>query len=147
MNKAITFAILVLFLVQVSVAAVSSCSTMMMSSALSSQKTNDNAHQMMDHSQHALMFSSADNIGDSSKVNHSLHENMHENMQEYMQDDCCDESCICEIASCSYSNLMNHSTGFIFTNQTQQTKILFIASAHQAQYLNYLFKPPIRSIA
>jgi hypothetical protein len=139
MNKAITFAILVLFLVQVSVAAVSSCSPMMMSSALSSQVTNDNTHQMMDHSQHAMMFSSADNIGDSSKGNSSSHENM--------QDDCCDESCICEIASCSYSNLMNHSTGFIFTNQAQQTKILFIASAHQAQYLNYLFKPPIRSIA
>lgn len=143
MNKAITFAILVLFLVQVSVAAVSSCSTMMMSSALSSQITNDNAHQMMDHSQHAMMLSSADNLGDSSKVNPSSHEDM----QEIMQEDCCDESCMCEIASCSYSNLMNHSTGFIFTNQTQQTKILFIASAHQAQYLNYLFKPPIRSIA
>ncbi|MDO6446275.1 hypothetical protein Q4493_10875 [Colwellia sp. 1_MG-2023] len=113
---------------------------MMITSALSSSHiTSDNPHQMMDHSQHAMMFSSTDISGDSSKVTSSSQENT--------QEDCCDKNCMCEIASCSYSNLMNHSTGFIFTNQAQHTKILFIASAHQAQYLNYLFKPPISPLA
>lgn len=144
LNKAVTFAILVLFLLQVSATAVSSCSQIMMANGSfthlntapvtnqfkdNQSRTSNNTYPMMDHSQHMMMASVDDKKSDNSKEN------------------CCDDSCNCEMASCSYSNLMNHSTGFIFANQVIQSKILFIVSSLQSQHLNYLFKPPIRRLA
>jgi hypothetical protein len=118
---------LVLFNVQVSASAVKSCSQMTM------QQVEESPHQMMDHSLHDMMSSTDISIND--------------NQNDKQVSDCCDDNCLCDIASGSYSSSAHHSTEHIIPNNFLQTKILFIAFAHQTQFLNYLFKPPIQIIS
>lgn len=132
--------ILVLLNVQASASAIKSCSQMMMQqvsshSTLNAHLTNsainsEAAHQQMDHSQHHVM--STDDMG------------MSEEHTTDRVNDCCADNCLCDMASCTYSTVAHQSAENFLTIASQQNKILFVAVAHQSQFLTYLFKPPIQ---